>query len=55
MAGVEHFWDRASLKSGEEWHPRLRREIDRADLFHLCWSKCGGGVRVGEEGSRARA
>ena len=39
MAGVEHFWDRASLKSGEEWRPRLRREIDRADLFHLCWSK----------------
>jgi hypothetical protein len=39
MAGVEHFWDRSSLKSGEEWHPRLRREIDRADLFHLCWSK----------------
>lgn len=39
LAGVEHFWDRASLKSGEEWHPRLRREIDRADLFHLCWSK----------------
>jgi hypothetical protein len=39
MAGVQHFWDRASLKSGEEWHPRLRREIDRADLFHLCWSK----------------
>lgn len=38
-AGVEHFWDRASLKSGEEWHPRLRREIDRADLFHLCWSR----------------
>ncbi|HET9231936.1 MAG TPA: toll/interleukin-1 receptor domain-containing protein [Vitreimonas sp.] len=39
LAGVDHFWDRASLKSGEEWHPRLRREIDRADLFHLCWSK----------------
>lgn len=39
IAGVPHFWDRASLKSGEEWHPRLRREIDRADLFHLCWSK----------------
>lgn len=38
-AGVEHFWDRASLKSGEEWSPRLRREIERADLFHLCWSK----------------
>jgi hypothetical protein len=39
MAGVQHFWDRASLKSGEEWSPRLRREIDRADLFHLCWSR----------------
>ncbi len=39
MAGIEHFWDRASLKSGEEWGPRLRREIDRCDLFHLCWSK----------------
>jgi hypothetical protein len=38
-AGVPHFWDRASLKSGEAWSPRLRKEIDRADLFHLCWSK----------------
>lgn len=38
-AGVPHFWDRASLKSGEEWSPRLRKEIDRADLFHLCWSR----------------
>jgi hypothetical protein len=38
-AGVEHFFDRTSLKSGEEWSPRLKREIDRADLFHLCWSK----------------
>jgi hypothetical protein len=38
-AGVEHFWDRASLKSGEEWSPRLRKEIERADLFHVCWSK----------------
>lgn len=39
MAGVEHFFDRTSLKSGEEWSPRLRKEIDRSDLFHLCWSK----------------
>jgi hypothetical protein len=38
-AGVEHFWDRTALRSGEEWSPRLRREIDRCDLFHLCWSK----------------
>ena len=39
MAGVQHFWDRTALKSGEEWSPRLKREIERADLFHLCWSK----------------
>ena len=38
-AGVQHFFDRTSLKSGEEWSPRLRQEIERADLFHLCWSK----------------
>jgi hypothetical protein len=38
-AGVAHFWDRTALKSGEEWSPRLRQEIERADLFHLCWSK----------------
>jgi hypothetical protein len=38
-AGVPHFWDRSSLKSGEIWSPRLKREIDRCDLFHLCWSK----------------
>src|SRR5262249_6075110 len=38
-AGIAYFWDRSSLKSGEEWSPRLRKEIDRADLFHLCWSK----------------
>ncbi|MFT3727746.1 MAG: TIR domain-containing protein [Terricaulis sp.] len=38
-AGISYFWDRSSLKSGEEWSPRLRKEIDKADLFHLCWSK----------------
>lgn len=38
-AGVQHFWDRTSLESGEEWSPRLRKEIERSDLFHLCWSK----------------
>ncbi len=42
-AGVKHFWDRASLKSGEEWSPRLRREIEACDLFHLCWSKAAAG------------
>ncbi|MBL8537896.1 MAG: toll/interleukin-1 receptor domain-containing protein [Hyphomonadaceae bacterium] len=54
MAGVAHFWDRTSLKSGEEWHPRLRREIDRADLFHLCWSKSAAASEwVGKEAEYA--
>jgi hypothetical protein len=39
MAGVVHFFDRTSLRPGEEWSPRLLREIDRSDLFHLCWSR----------------
>lgn len=38
-AGIKFFWDRTSLASGEEWSPRLRKEIDRCDLFHLCWSR----------------
>ncbi|MBL8549611.1 MAG: toll/interleukin-1 receptor domain-containing protein [Hyphomonadaceae bacterium] len=44
-AGIPCFFDRASLKSGEEWSPRLKREIDRADLFHLCWSKSAAASR----------
>jgi hypothetical protein len=38
-AGIECFFDRSSLKSGEEWSPRLLKEIGRVDLFNLCWSK----------------
>jgi hypothetical protein len=38
-AGIECFFDRSSLKSGEEWSPKLLKEIGRVDLFHLCWSK----------------
>lgn len=37
--GIKHFWDRASLSPGQEWGPRLMKEIDRCDLFHLCWSQ----------------
>ncbi|MGE0742565.1 MAG: toll/interleukin-1 receptor domain-containing protein [Hyphomonadaceae bacterium] len=36
-AGVAHFWDRGA--PGEHWPARLKHEIERADLFHLCWSK----------------
>ena len=38
-AGIPCFFDRVSLKSGEEWSKRLLKEVDRADLFHLCWSQ----------------
>ncbi len=38
-AGIPCFFDRTSLRSGEEWSPRLLKEIGRSDLFHLCWSK----------------
>lgn len=37
--GVRCFFDRQSLTSGEEWSPRLLREIERSDLFLLCWSR----------------
>ncbi len=37
-AGIKCFFDRTSLRSGEEWPPRLLKEIEGADLFHLFWS-----------------
>lgn len=37
-AGVKIFQDRMSIKGGEQWEPRLLSEIERRDLFHLCWS-----------------
>ncbi|MEQ1493338.1 MAG: toll/interleukin-1 receptor domain-containing protein, partial [Terricaulis sp.] len=37
-AGIRIFWDRKSLESGEDWPPRIRRELNQCDLFHLCWS-----------------
>jgi hypothetical protein len=38
-AGVPCFFDRTSLTGGEEWSPRLYKEIERSDLFHLFWSQ----------------
>ncbi|MBT9446091.1 MAG: toll/interleukin-1 receptor domain-containing protein [Hyphomonadaceae bacterium] len=38
-AGIPCFFDRTSLESGEEWSPRLLKEIRKADLFHLFWSR----------------
>jgi hypothetical protein len=54
-AGVQHFFDRTSLKSGEEWSPRLRKEIDKRRSLPSVLVEIGGGVRMGDHGSRARA
>lgn len=37
-AGIKCFFDRTSLRSGVEWLPALKNEIEKSDLFHLCWS-----------------
>ncbi|MBI1187449.1 MAG: protein kinase [Alphaproteobacteria bacterium] len=36
--GVEPVWDRARFALGGGWPEQLRAELERADLFHLCWS-----------------
>lgn len=38
-AGIDFFQDVLSLEPGEKWRPRLRREIERSDLFVLFWSE----------------
>lgn len=34
----ETFWDLNSIRGGEEWRPRLEREVKAADLVLLLWS-----------------
>lgn len=36
---MELFFDVESLRRGEEWEPRLYKEISRRDLFYLFWSQ----------------
>jgi TIR domain len=36
--GNLYFRDRLTLRSGEEWEPRLLELIDQADIFQLFWS-----------------
>ena len=36
--GTDFFLDLLSLKTREEWLPRLYEEIDRCDVFYLFWS-----------------
>src|SRR5262249_53211473 len=37
-AGIDVFLDCMDLNPGEQWKPRLEREIDARDLFILFWS-----------------
>ena len=37
-AGMDIFWDRASLIPGERWEDRLQKEIKQRDAFYLFWS-----------------
>ena len=36
--GIEPFMDRLSIEGGEQWRPRLERELERCDVFMLFWS-----------------
>ncbi|WP_284620224.1 TIR domain-containing protein [Aquabacterium humicola] len=36
--GIEAFMDRLSLEGGEDWEPRLYRELEACDAFMLFWS-----------------
>ncbi len=35
---LDIFFDVESLRSGEQWEPRLYREIEDRDILFLCWS-----------------
>jgi hypothetical protein len=37
--GDEYLRDIAVLRSGQMWNPALLAQIDRADIFQLCWSE----------------
>lgn len=36
---MDLFFDAESLRRGEQWEPRLYREIEERDLFYLFWSR----------------
>ncbi len=37
--GIDYFHDLLNLEPGDQWKQRLYAEIDRCDLFLLCWSE----------------
>ena len=36
---LDIFFDVESLRSGDDWKKKIRREIDKRDILFLCWSK----------------
>ena len=36
---MDIFFDVESLRSGDDWKKKIRREIDKKDILFLCWSK----------------
>ena len=36
---MDIFFDVESLRSGDDWNKKIRREIDKRDILFLCWSK----------------
>lgn len=45
---LDVFMDVDKLRSGEQWEPVLRKEIDSRDIFYLCWSLAAKGSRFVE-------
>ena len=39
LPDMDVFFDVESLRSGEEWEPALRKEIDARDVLYLFWSR----------------
>lgn len=35
---MDIFFDKSSLRRGQEWEPALMEEIDKRDILFLCWS-----------------
>ncbi|MFN8379107.1 MAG: toll/interleukin-1 receptor domain-containing protein [Anaerolineae bacterium] len=43
--GIDYLRDVTTLRSGEEWNPRLLAMIDEADIFQLFWSNASAESR----------
>ena len=48
IANIKCFWDRKSLKPGENWAKRIEYEIHKSDLFLLCWSEAARNSKMVE-------